>query len=48
MPMTAFPARFHLTAGQREPMLRDARLKKFDQLLVYRLDRLGRDTRLDL
>src|SRR5580658_1227461 len=29
-------------------MLRDARLKKFDQLLVYRLDRLGRDTRLIL
>jgi len=29
-------------------MLRDARLKKFDQVLVYRLDRLGRDTRLIL
>jgi site-specific DNA recombinase len=29
-------------------LLRDARLKKFDQLLVYRLDRLGRDTRLTL
>jgi site-specific DNA recombinase len=27
-------------------ILQDARLKKFDQLLVYRLDRLGRDTRL--
>ena len=29
-------------------LLRDARLKKFDQLLVYRLDRLGRNTRLTL
>jgi len=29
-------------------ILRDARAKKFDQLLVYRLDRLGRDTRLIL
>lgn len=29
-------------------ILHDARLKKFDQLLVYRLDRLGRDTRLTL
>jgi site-specific DNA recombinase len=29
-------------------MLRDARLKKFDQLLIYRLDRLGRETRLIL
>lgn len=29
-------------------LLRDARLKKFDQLLVYRLDRLGRETRLTL
>ena len=29
-------------------LLRDARLKKFDQVLVYRLDRLGRDTRLIL
>src|SRR5581483_6677860 len=28
--------------------LRDARLGKFDQLLVYRLDRLGRDTRIIL
>jgi site-specific DNA recombinase len=28
--------------------MHDARLKKFDQLLVYRLDRLGRDTRLTL
>ena len=33
-------------AGSR--MLRDARLKKFDQVLVYKLDRLGRDTRLIL
>jgi hypothetical protein len=24
-------------------LIRDARLKKFDQLLVYKLDRLGRD-----
>jgi site-specific DNA recombinase len=29
-------------------ILRDARLRKFDQLLVYKLDRLGRDTRLIL
>ena len=29
-------------------ILKDARAKKFDQLLVYRLDRLGRDTRLIL
>ncbi len=29
-------------------ILQDARLKKFDQLLVFRLDRLGRDTRLTL
>jgi site-specific DNA recombinase len=29
-------------------VLRDARLKKFDQVLVYKLDRLGRDTRLIL
>jgi site-specific DNA recombinase len=29
-------------------VLRDARLKNFDQLLVYKLDRLGRDTRLTL
>jgi site-specific DNA recombinase len=29
-------------------VLRDAKLGKFDQLLVYRLDRLGRDTRLIL
>jgi site-specific DNA recombinase len=29
-------------------ILRDAKLGKFDQLLVYRLDRLGRDTRLIL
>ena len=29
-------------------LVRDARLKKFDQLLIYRLDRLGRDTRLTL
>src|SRR5690348_12431101 len=29
-------------------LLRDARLKKFDQLLVYKLDRLGRETRLTL
>jgi site-specific DNA recombinase len=29
-------------------LLQDARLKKFDQLLVYKLDRLGRDTRLTL
>src|SRR3984957_18904303 len=33
-------------AGSR--MLRDARVKKFDQVLVYKLDRLGRDTRLIL
>jgi len=29
-------------------ILRDARLGKFDQLLVYKLDRLGRETRLIL
>src|SRR5438552_2654801 len=29
-------------------LLRDARLKKFSQLLVYKLDRLGRETRLTL
>src|SRR6185503_6277536 len=29
-------------------ILADARLRKFDQLLIYRLDRLGRDTRLIL
>ena len=29
-------------------ILRDARLGKFDQLLVYRLDRLGRETKLIL
>jgi site-specific DNA recombinase len=29
-------------------LLRDAHLKKFDQVLVYKLDRLGRDTRLIL
>ena len=29
-------------------ILRDAKLGKFDQLLVYRLDRLGRETRLIL
>lgn len=29
-------------------MLEDARLHKFDQLLVFKLDRLGRDTRLIL
>jgi site-specific DNA recombinase len=29
-------------------LLRDARLKQFDQILVYRLDRLGRETRLIL
>jgi site-specific DNA recombinase len=29
-------------------LLRDARLKRFDQILVYRLDRLGRETRLIL
>ena len=29
-------------------LLRDARLKKFNQLLVYKLDRLGRETRLTL
>lgn len=29
-------------------LLRDARLKKFDQLLLYKLDRLGRETRLTL
>jgi site-specific DNA recombinase len=29
-------------------LLRDARLKKFDQVFVYKLDRLGRDTRLIL
>jgi len=29
-------------------ILRDARLRKFDQLLVYRLDRLGRETKLIL
>src|SRR5947208_16626748 len=29
-------------------LLQDARAKKFDQLLVYKLDRLGRDARLIL
>ena len=29
-------------------ILRDAKLGKFDQLLVYKLDRLGRETRLIL
>lgn len=29
-------------------VLRDARLRKFDQLLIYKLDRLGRETRLIL
>src|SRR5258708_2036681 len=29
-------------------LLRDARLKKFDHLLFYKLDRLGRETRLTL
>ena len=29
-------------------ILKDARLGRFDQLLVYRLDRLGRETRLIL
>lgn len=29
-------------------ILRDAQLRKFDQLLIYRLDRLGRETRLIL
>src|ERR1017187_5699436 len=29
-------------------LVRDARLKRFDQILVYRLDRLGRETRLIL
>src|ERR1700722_4306805 len=29
-------------------VLKDARLGKFDQLLIFRLDRLGRDTRLIL
>ena len=33
-------------AGSR--ILRDARLGRFDQLLVYKLDRLGRETRLIL
>src|SRR5579862_8395648 len=33
-------------AGAR--ILPDARLHRFDQLLVYRLDPLGRDTRLTL
>src|SRR5260370_30550262 len=34
------------TMGRR--VLEDARLKKFDQLLIFRLDRLGRETRLIL
>ena len=29
-------------------ILRDAKLRKFDQLLIYKLDRLGRETRLIL
>jgi site-specific DNA recombinase len=29
-------------------ILHDARLRRFDQLLVYKLDRLGRETRLTL
>src|SRR5579863_4093119 len=33
---------------QASQFLRDARLGKFDQLLVFRLDRLGRDTRVIL
>jgi site-specific DNA recombinase len=39
------PLEQRLDGGQ---ILRDARLGKFDQLLVYKLDRLGRDTRLIL
>ena len=34
--------------GEGSQILRDARLGKFDQLLVYKLDRLGRETRLIL
>jgi site-specific DNA recombinase len=34
--------------GEGGQILRDARLGKFDQLLVYKLDRLGRETRLIL
>ena len=34
--------------GDGGQILTDARLRKFDQLLVYQLDRLGRDTRLIL
>ena len=39
------PLELRLEGGQ---ILKEARLGKFDQLLVYRLDRLGRDTRLIL
>jgi site-specific DNA recombinase len=39
------PLEQRLEGGQ---ILRDARLGKFDQLLVYKLDRLGRETRLIL
>lgn len=34
--------------GEGTQILRQAKLGKFDQLLVYKLDRLGRETRLIL
>ena len=44
-PAMASPAPCPCTCARIFP---DARLRRFDQLLVYRLDRLGRDTRLTL
>ena len=41
----AVPVEARPEGGQ---ILRDARLGKFDQLLIYKLDRLGRETRLIL
>jgi site-specific DNA recombinase len=38
---------FELRSGGAQ-VLADARMKRFDQLLIYKLDRLGRDTRLTL
>ena len=36
------------TRPEGRRILQDARLRRFDQLLVYKLDRLGRETRLTL
>ena len=44
-----FPERFRLSrAPSVAKLVEDARQHKFDQLLVYKLDRLGRETRLIL